>query len=166
MAERRPKVRDPLRLLVLLVGMGAVILLVYRVWGWGVALLLAAALLLVARADLGRGDPALSALKARAAVLWRVLAARSRGQMEIFRERREYAELEAERARLFGDLGEAVYTGDDAGEKAARQALEAVIRRLAEKEAEVEALVHETEARVRRAQGSGEDDGGSPGGIG
>jgi hypothetical protein len=164
-AEGRRKARDPLLLLTLAGVAGAVLLFVYGLWGWGVALLLAAVLLLVARAEIGRRGEALTlaAVKARAAVVGRVLAVRSRGQMGIFRARREYADLEAERSRLFRDLGEAVYGGDDAAEKAARQALESVVRALGEKESEIEKLIAETEARVKRAQEPGEGGGGPSG---
>jgi hypothetical protein len=157
-ADGRGKAQDPLLPLALGVAGGAVLLFAYGLWGWGVALLLAAVLLSVVRADIRRRGAALTlaAVKARAAVIGRVLAVRSRGQMRIFRARREYAELEAERSRLFRELGEAVYGGDDASEKAARQALESVVRALGEKESEIEKLIAETEARVQRAHEPGE----------
>ena len=165
MPEHRRRLPDPLLPLALGVSGGAVILFGYGVWSWGVALLLAAALLLVVRAEIGRRGEGLTlaAVQKRAAAVGRVLAVRSRGQMRIFRARREYADLEAERSRLFRELGEAVYGGDEAAEKAARQALESVVRALGEKEVEIEKLVAETEARVKQAQEPGPG-GGDPAG--
>ena len=154
MAESSRRPLDLLLPLALGVSGGAVILFAYGIWGWGVALLLAAALLLGVRAEIRRlgARVTLETVQKRAAAVGRVLAVRSRGQMEIFRARREYADLEAERSRLFRDLGEAVYGGDEAAEKAARQALESVVRALAEKEGEIAKLIEETEARVKLAQ--------------
>jgi hypothetical protein len=82
------------------------------------------------------------------------VAVRGRGQVEVFRARRELAELEAERARLFLDLGRAVYEDDETGRTAARTALDGVVERIRVKEAEIAILMRETEERVRRVQGS------------
>jgi len=151
---------DPLMLLAALVAVAAILLLVYGVWGWGVSLLLAAALVLVAHADLGRREEKLTfaAVRARVALLGRIMAVRSRGGMALFAARREFAELEAERARLFRDLGQALFEEDEVGMKSARQALEAVMQRIGEKEAEIAALVRETEERVQRVQAEAEAD--------
>ena len=157
MAERRRHL-DPLLVLATLVAAAAILLLVYGVWGWGVSLLLAAALVLVGRADLGRKGERLTleTARTRAALLGRVLAVRSRGEMALFRARRERAELEAEQTRLYRDLGEAVFEADETGEKAARQALAAVLARLGEKQTELVAVARETEERVQRVQAEAE----------
>jgi hypothetical protein len=83
------------------------------------------------------------------------LAARSRGQLELFRARRERAELEAERTRGFQRLGRAVYGDDKAGTKAAREELDGITDRITEKEAEIETMVKEIDRRVQRAQAGG-----------
>lgn len=168
MAEGRPRAQDPLLPLAAGIALGAVLLFAYGLWGWGVALVLGVALLLVVRADLRRRGEALTlaTVRARAAVVARVLAVRSRGQMRVFRARREHADLEARRSGLFRELGEAVYGSDDAAEKAARQALESVLRALGEKERELEQLDAETEARVKRAQEPEAGGGGPPGASG
>jgi hypothetical protein len=72
--------------------------------------------------------------------------------VELFRARRELADLEAERARLFHELGAATYAGDDGAADAARAALDAVSERLQLKEDEIETLRRETEERLERAQ--------------
>jgi hypothetical protein len=80
------------------------------------------------------------------------MALRSRAQMEIFRARRELADLEAQRTRLFRDLGQAVWAGDDAGTTAARAGVDGITARIAEKESEIDTLIRETEERVQRVQ--------------
>lgn len=154
----RRSVLDPLLLLTAILAIAVVLLLVYGVWGWGVSLLLASALVLVARAEIGRGGGklTLAGVRSRAALLGRVMAVRSRGELEVFRARREFAELEAERGRLFRDLGQATYEEDAQGAEAARQALEAVILQLAEKDAAIAELVRATKDRVRRVQAEAE----------
>lgn len=164
---RRPL--DPLLLLSVLACAAAVFLLVYGKWGWGVSLLLVSALVLLLRADLGQAEEKLTVagVSSRLALLGRVMALRSRGELALFAARREFAELEAERARLFRELGQAVFEEDESGTKAARQALGAVIQRLGEKETEITALVRATAERIQHAQGeagavakeNGRDDG-------
>ena len=77
---------------------------------------------------------------------------RSREQIDLFRARRELADLEAERDRLFRDLGAAAYGADERGVEAARTAVEPLLARIAAKEAEIETLRREAETRVARAQ--------------
>jgi len=80
------------------------------------------------------------------------LAARSRGQLELFRARRERAELEAERSRGLHRLGHTVFYGDKAGTKSAKADVEAIVERISKKEAEIDTLIRQTGERVQRAQ--------------
>lgn len=88
----------------------------------------------------------------RAAATREAMAVRSRGQLEVFRARRELAELEADRNRLYRDLGRAVYEGDETGTRAARNALDGVVERIRGKEAEIDSLIRSTEERVQHVQ--------------
>ena len=80
------------------------------------------------------------------------IAARSRGQIDLFRARRERAELEGERTRAFQALGGATFYGDRAATKDAKAGAQAVVDRIAAKDAEIQALIDRTEERVQRAQ--------------
>ncbi|HEX2504873.1 MAG TPA: zinc ribbon domain-containing protein [Gaiellaceae bacterium] len=141
----------PLTVAAIALSAGGVILLAGGVWAWGVVALLAAAVLVLlpGRVDRERVND----VRYRFGATRQALAVRGRGQMELFRARRELAELEADRARLFGELGRAVYEDDGAGTKAARTALEAHVERIHAKEIEIETLIRETEERVRTVQG-------------
>ena len=149
----RPSLRmpAPLTLVALAVAVGGVILLVGGVFAWGVVALLGAAVLVLLP---GRVDRAgLLDTRRRVEALHESLRVRGRGQVEVYRTRRELAELEAERGRLFHDLGRAVYGEDEVGTTAARTALAAVDKRVRTKEAHIETLIQETEERVRRVRG-------------
>lgn len=141
----------PLTVAAVALAVGAVILLAGGVWAWGVVALLGAAVLVLlpGRVDRGRVND----LRYRAGAVRESLAVRGRGQVEVFRARRELAELEADRARLYAELGRAVWEEDEPGTKAARTALEAVVECTKEKEAEIDTLIRDTEERVRRVQG-------------
>jgi hypothetical protein len=128
-----------------------IILLLAGEWWWALASLLAAVVLGVVGSAVG-GRGSLSTLRARAAVTREAMAARSREQVDLFRVRRELADLEAERGRLYRDLGAAVYEGDEAGMDAARAALDAVGERVRTKEAEIDVMRQTTQERVGRAQ--------------
>ena len=141
------------------VGVAGVVLLAAGLWLAGGLVLLAAVVVLASRAldvslgfDRRRAGYALADLRGRAAATREAVAARSRAQLELFRARRELAELEGERGRLFHDLGAAVYGGDETGIKAARTAIGAVLERIAAKEDEIETLMRETNERIQRAQ--------------
>jgi hypothetical protein len=69
------------------------------------------------------------------------IAARSRGQIELFRARRERAELEAEKTRALQAFGGAVFYEDEEGTKTARAAVQAVVDRIDANEAEIQALI-------------------------
>jgi hypothetical protein len=145
---------DPIMAVVVLVAIGGIILLAGGVWAWGLVVLLAAVILFLSQREAERraAKYALAGLRERLFASRAALAARSRGQLELFRARRERAEFEAERHRTLHQLGHAVFYGDKAGTKAAKAAVEAVVERINEKEAEIEALIRQTDERVQRAQ--------------
>lgn len=136
-----------------LAGVGGIILLAAGVWAWGVVALLAATVLvLLSMVDRSAAARVLADFRGRFAVTRESVALRSRGQMGVFRARRELAELLSEKDRIFCELGEAVYSGDEKGMKAARTAVDAVVGRIREKEAEIETLIRKTEALIQRVQ--------------
>jgi hypothetical protein len=116
--------------------------------------LLAAAVVFLAGREAERrlAGRALRNFRVRFSATREAMAARSRGQLELFRARRERAELEAEKARGFHQLGQAVFDDDEAGIRGARTALDGIVERIGRKEAEIEMLMRETEERVQRAQ--------------
>jgi hypothetical protein len=145
---------DPLIVVVVLVAVGGIILLAGGIWAWGLVVLLAAGLLLLSQREAERraAKYALGGFRERLFATRAAVAARSRGHVELFRARRERAELEAERARSFHQLGHAVFYGDKAGTKTAKTAVAEVDGRITQKEAEIEALIRQIDERVQRAQ--------------
>ena len=144
----------PVLIIAVLVGVGSVVLLAAGVWAWGLVALLAAAVLFLTQREAERraAKHALLGVRERFFATRASVAARSRGQLDLFRARRERAELEAEKGRVLHSLGHAVFYGDKAGMKSANAAVQAVVDRIAEKEAEIQTLIREIDARVRRAQ--------------
>lgn len=145
---------SPLLAIAMLVGIGGIILLAGAVWAWGVVALLGAAVLFlfdqfVDRRVAARG---LADLRGRLVATRESVALRSRGQMGVFRARRELAELHIEKDQIFRQLGEAVYSENERGMKAARTAVDAVVGRIRDKEAEIETLIRETEVLIQRVQ--------------
>jgi hypothetical protein len=142
----------------LLVGIGlvgaGVVLVAVQLWLWGILALVLAALVFVLRSQVGRRETRalLGAVRARFTAHGRVVGARSRGQIELFRLRRELAEMQTERSRGYQELGRATHLGDEAAAEAAKSRLDEVGERITAKEAEIAALVGEMEERVRRAQ--------------
>lgn len=134
--------------------MGAIVLLAAGEWAWGiVALLGAAVVFLVTRAEERRvAKYALGGVSARFSASRDAIAARSRGQIDLFRARRERAELEFEKARALQTLGGAVFDEDKAGTKTAKAAVQDVVDRIEAKEAEIQGLIARTEERIQRAQ--------------
>ncbi len=136
-----------------LAGVG-ILLVGIQVWLWGILVLVLAAAVLVLRSKAGRRGTgvALGAASARLTAHRRVVGARSHGQLELFRLRRELAELQSERSRGYHELGRATHAGDEAEADAAKAQLDDVGLRIVAKEAEIGALVGQMEERVRRAQ--------------
>jgi hypothetical protein len=145
---------DPFMVIVVLVAIGAVILLAGGLWAWGLVALFGAGILFLSQREAERQAAryALAGFRERVAATHSALAARSRGQLELFRARRERAELEAERGRALYQLGHAVFYRDKAGTKSAKESVQGVVDRIQEKEAEIEALIRQTDERVQRAQ--------------
>jgi zinc-ribbon domain len=136
-----------------LVWIGAIILLAGGVWAWGVVAFLAGAILALSQREAERraAKRALSGLRERMTATHAAVAARSPGHLDIFRARRELAELGAERNRGLHRLGTAVFSGDKAGTKDAKADVQSVVDRINEKEAEIQALIQQIEERVNRA---------------
>jgi hypothetical protein len=152
--RRRSWFPDPLVVVAVLVGVGAVILFVGGEWVWGLVVLLLAVVVFLAGRETERraARRRLVSMGARFSAHRGVFTARSRGQLELFRARREMAELEAERGRWYADLGRAVFEEDETGGEAAKNALGGLTERIRMKEAEIQTLIEQTDERVRRAQ--------------
>jgi zinc-ribbon domain len=144
----------PVLIVAVLVWIGAVILLVSGFWAWGVVAFLAGGILVLSQREAERRAAryALADFRERVVATRAAVAARSRGHLEIFRARRELAELGAERNRGLHRLGAAVFAGDKAGTKAAKADVQAVADRIHEKETEIQALMRQIDDRVNRAQ--------------
>jgi len=145
---------DPFLIIAGALFIGAVFLFAAGIWAWGIVALLAAAVVLLAtRAEERRAAKyALGGLGARFSASRESITARSRGQIDLFRARRERAELEGERGRALEKLGHAVFYEDETGIEASRAAVQEVADKIAAKEAEIQALIDTTEQRVQRAQ--------------
>lgn len=145
---------DPLLVIVAALIVGAVVLFVAGEWAWGVVALLGAGLVFLSQREAERRAAryALVGFGARIAATRNVFAARSRGQLGLFRARRERAELELERTRAFQQLGQAVHFKDKAGTKSAKEAAADVDAKIEAKEAEINTLINEVQERVQRAQ--------------
>jgi zinc-ribbon domain len=145
---------DPLLLLVALILAGGILLFVGGKWAWGLVVLLLGALVFLSQREVERraAGATLAALRARFSAHREVFTARSRGQFDVFCARRELSDLEAERIRLYTDLGRAVFDEDETGIEAGKNAVGDVAERIRKKEAEIETLIEQTDARVRRLQ--------------
>ena len=121
-----------------------------QAWLWAfLALGLAGAVFLL-RIEAGRRATGVAV--ARVSAQRRVVGARSRGQIELFRLRRELAELQSERSRAYQELGRATHERNDEGASRASAQVDDVATLIAAKEAEIGALLGQMEQRVRRAQ--------------
>jgi hypothetical protein len=141
---------DPFLIITGALLIGAIVLLVAGVWAWGVVALLAAVVVFLAsRAEERRqAKYVLGALGARFSASRDSIAARSRGQIDLFRVRRERAELESERTRAMQRLGHSVFYEDETGIESSKAAVQEVVDTIAAKEAEIQALMDRTEERV------------------
>jgi hypothetical protein len=134
--------------------LGAIVLFVGQIWAWGVVALLAAVVVFLgARTEERRAARyALGSLGARFSAGRVSITARSRGQIDLFRVRRDRAELEGERTRALQRLGHAAFYEDEKGVESAREGVQEVVDKIAARNAEVQALIERTEERVQRAQ--------------
>jgi hypothetical protein len=131
-------------------GVVGVVLLGAQLWLWAALALGLSAVVFLYRWEAGRRRAGLAL--SRIGAHRELVAARSRGQLELFRRRRDLAELQAERSRGYHELGRATHVGDEAAAAAARAQLDDVGVRIQAKEAEIDSLAHEVEERVRRVQ--------------
>jgi outer membrane biosynthesis protein TonB len=145
---------DPLLVIAAALVAGGVVLLVAGEWAWGVVALLAAGLVFLSQREAERRAAryALAGFGARIGAVRNVFAARSRGQLDLFRARRERAELEAARTRALQQLGHAVYYKDKKGTESAKTAVAEVVAQIEAKEAEIATLIKNVHERVQRAQ--------------
>lgn len=131
-------------------GAVGVVLLGAQIWLWAIVALLLAAVAFLYRWEAGRRSAGMA--WSRIGAHRELVSARSRGQLDLFRRRRDLAELQAERSRGYHELGRATHSGDGPIAEAARAHLDDVTIRIAAKEAEIEALGLEVEERVRQVQ--------------
>lgn len=139
---------------VVLLAAAGIVLLGAQLWIWGAVLLvLAGAVFLVQRAaERLAGRAVIGNVRTRFAARRELVSARSRGQIDLFRLRRELAELQAEQSRGYHELGRSSYVRDREAEQAARSHLDDVDARFVAKEAEVQAVLGEMQERVRQVQ--------------
>jgi zinc ribbon protein len=136
-----------------LAGLG-IVLVGFQAWLWGIVALAVAAVVFVLRSKAGRREVGALAggVRARVDAHRRVVGARSHGQLELFRLRRELSELQSERTRGYHELGRATHLGEEEKAREARATLDDVSARIAAKETEIGALVGRMQERVRQAQ--------------
>jgi hypothetical protein len=95
---------------------------------------------------------AVGALRARAGFAMEALSVHSGARVELFRLRRELAELLARRAECARVLGEAVYADDEEGSESARSRMAELDGLIAAKEEEMEQTAAGAMERIQRAQ--------------
>ena len=156
--------RDPLLLAAGLVAILGVIVVAAWSAAWGIALLFAAAGLYLLRGEIERrtGRSGVEGLHAHAETMRRTVAVRSKGQMGLFRARRELADLEAERGALLRELGEATYGRDEGRADGVRARIDELVDRIRVKQDEIEGLARDTEEHVTRIRSEGRSDPGNP----
>jgi zinc-ribbon domain len=123
----------------------------------GVAMVLAAFFVELARrlpdAQVSRlSSGAVGTFRAHAGLAVETLSAHSSARVELFRMRRELADLRAERGESVRALGEAVYAGDEEGIESARSRLEELDGLVSAKEEEMEQTAAGAMERIQRAQ--------------
>ncbi len=97
-------------------------------------------------------NQALRSIRGRAEFAVESLAAHSSARVELFRLRRELAELLARRAEYARILGEAVYAGDEEGTESARAQMAELDGQVSAKEDEMEQTAASALERIQRAQ--------------
>jgi hypothetical protein len=95
---------------------------------------------------------AVDALRARAGFAVEALSVHSGARIELFRLRRELADLLAERAESARALGEAVYADDEEGSESARLRMAELDGQVAAKEEEMKQTAAGAMERIQRAQ--------------
>jgi hypothetical protein len=95
---------------------------------------------------------AVGAVRAHAGLALEALSAHSSARMELFRLRRELADILAQRGESVRVLGEAVYAGDEEGSESARSRIAELDGLIAAKEDEMEQTAAGAMDRIQRAQ--------------
>lgn len=127
-----------------------IVLIGVQAWLWAALALVLALIVFLLRWEAGRRRTGVAF--ARLSAQRRVVGARSRGQIELFRLRRELAELQAEQSRSYQELGRATHTGDAEAAGDATAQVDDVAARIEAKQGEIDVLLKEMRERVRRAQ--------------
>jgi hypothetical protein len=140
----------------------AIVLLVTDHFVLGGVLLLVAGLLFLLFASLARRLPettvsrasagAVSAVRARAGYAVETVAAHSSARVELFRLRRELAELLAQRAEFARALGEAVYADDPEATESARSRMAELDELITAKEEQMQQTAAGAMERIQQAQ--------------
>jgi hypothetical protein len=141
---------DPGLLAVVGLAAAGVVLLAVGLWIWGLVGLVLAAVVFLLRWEVGRrgAGAALTRLSAER----RVVGARSRGQLGLFRLRRDLAELQADLNAAYQELGRATHAGDGAAGAAATSRIDDLRARIGEKQAQIDAQLGRMRERVHEAQ--------------
>jgi hypothetical protein len=95
---------------------------------------------------------ALQVLRQRAGFAVESVAAHSTSRVELFKQRRDLADLLAQRAECARVLGEAVYAGDEEGTDSARAQMAELDGLISAKEEEMEQTAAGAMERIQRAQ--------------
>jgi hypothetical protein len=138
----------------------AVVLLAPGHWPFALIALGVAVLLLVVFLEAARRKPdgavarstaeALEGFRARAGVAVDSVATRGRAARRLLALRRELQRMGVLRGRLLFELGDAVYRGDDQGTERARGQVRELDELAALREAEMEAVVAQTQERLEQ----------------
>jgi hypothetical protein len=138
----------------------AVVLFALGHWPFALIALGACTLLLLVFVEAARRRPdgavarstadALDAFRARAGVAADSLATRGRAARQLLSARRELQRMAVLRDRLLFELGAAVYRGDEPGAERAREKLGELDELMAGREAEMQAVVAETQERLQQ----------------
>jgi hypothetical protein len=95
---------------------------------------------------------AMGAIRARAGFVAETVTAHSSARVELFRLRRELAQLLAERAECARSLGEAVYADDASASESARARMAELDGSISAKEGEMEQVAAGAAERIQQAQ--------------
>lgn len=138
----------------------AVVLFALGRWPFGLIALGVSVLLVLVFLEAARRKPdgavarstaeALDGFRARAGVAVNSLATRGRAARRLLALRRELQRMGTLRSRLLFELGAAVYRGDDQGTERARGQVRELDELAALREAEMEAVVAQTQERLER----------------
>jgi zinc ribbon protein len=138
----------------------AAVLFVLGRWPFGLIALGVSVLLVLVFLEAGRRKPhgavarsttdALDGFRARAGVAADSLATRGRAARRLLVLRRELQRMGVLRARLLFELGDAVYRADDQGAERARGQIRELDELAALREAEMEAVMVQTQDRLER----------------